>query len=167
MREYFRRKVFEPLMLLLKQGLSPQKLALSLALGFVIGHFPVYGTTTTICALVALGFRLNLPAIQLANYLALPTQLALIIPFIDLGSLLFGPKFTLSIEQFTAAFEKDWMGGLEKFAFAVVQGMIGWGIIAPFIVLLLYAILLVVLRKFSPKKDQQSNGQAVGNSEIN
>ncbi len=154
-------------MVFLKQGLSPQKLALSLALGFVIGHFPVYGTTTALCALVALAFRLNLPAIQLANYMALPTQIVLMIPFIDLGSRFFGPAFTLSLDQFTQTFEKDWAEGLAKFGYAVVQGMIGWGMIAPFIVLLLYALLMPLLNKIGHKLGQQSNEQPVEPTENN
>jgi hypothetical protein len=66
-------------------GISPQRLALTLALGFVVGCVPLFGFTTGICALVALAFRLNLPAIQAANYAAMPFQLALMVPFMKLG----------------------------------------------------------------------------------
>src|SRR4051794_16880553 len=66
-------------------GISPQRLALTLALGFVVGCFPVFGVTTGICALMAFVFRLNLPAIQAANYAAMPFQLALLVPFVKLG----------------------------------------------------------------------------------
>ena len=161
MRQFFISKVYEPLLQFLKQGTSPQKLALSLALGFVVGHFPVYGTTTTLCTLIALGFRLNLPALQLANYLALPTQIMLIVPFIDLGSVFYGPEFTLSLAQFTTAFEKDWWAGMQQFAYAVAQGMIGWAIVAPAVVLLLYAILMPLLQRISKKRLQQTDSSSV------
>jgi uncharacterized protein (DUF2062 family) len=70
----------------LRQGISPRRLALTLALGFVVGCIPVVGLPTALCAMLALAFRLNLPAIQAANYVAMPFQVALIIPLLRLGS---------------------------------------------------------------------------------
>ncbi|MGB7265336.1 MAG: DUF2062 domain-containing protein [Terracidiphilus sp.] len=69
----------------LSQGISPRRLALTLALGFAIGCIPVVGIPTVLCAALALALRLNFPAIQAANYVAMPLQLALIIPFMRLG----------------------------------------------------------------------------------
>ena len=70
----------------LLQGVSPQRLAFTLALGFAIGCFPLFGVTTGLCAIVAIVFRLNLPAIQAANYAAMPLQVVLIWPFVRLGA---------------------------------------------------------------------------------
>jgi uncharacterized protein (DUF2062 family) len=72
-------------------GISPRRLALTLALGFAIGCLPVMGIPTALCMVVALALRLNVPAIQAANYAAMPLQLALILPFIRMGGWLFGP----------------------------------------------------------------------------
>ncbi len=69
----------------LRQGISPQRLALTLALGFAIGCIPVLGIPTVLCAALALSLRLNMPAIQAANYLAMPLQLFLVVPFVRLG----------------------------------------------------------------------------------
>ena len=73
----------------LRQGISPRRLALTMALGFAIGCIPVLGVTTTLCVLVALALRLNLPVIQAANWAAAPLQLVLIVPFVRLGGRLF------------------------------------------------------------------------------
>jgi uncharacterized protein (DUF2062 family) len=73
----------------LRQGISPRRLAITLALGFAIGCIPVLGVPTVLCAALALGLRLNLPAIQAANYAAMPFQLALILPFVRLGERIF------------------------------------------------------------------------------
>jgi len=73
----------------LRQGIAPRRLALTLALGFAIGCIPVVGIPTLACAVLALGLRLNLPAIQAANYVAMPFQVALIYPFVRLGGWLF------------------------------------------------------------------------------
>ncbi|MGD0548488.1 MAG: DUF2062 domain-containing protein, partial [Terracidiphilus sp.] len=56
----------------LRQGISPRRLALTLALGFAIGCIPVVGIPTLVCAALALALRLNLPAIQAANYVVMP-----------------------------------------------------------------------------------------------
>jgi uncharacterized protein (DUF2062 family) len=69
----------------LHQGISPRRLALTLALGFAIGCIPVIGIPTVLCAAIAIVLRLNLPAIQAANYLAMPLQLILIVPFVRMG----------------------------------------------------------------------------------
>jgi uncharacterized protein (DUF2062 family) len=69
----------------LQKGISPRRLALTLALGFAIGCIPVVGIPTLLCAGLALALRLNQPAIQPANYVAMPLQLILIVPFVRMG----------------------------------------------------------------------------------
>lgn len=69
----------------LLDGLSPERLAITLALGFVLGFIPVIGLPTALCAILAASLRLNLPAIQVANYAAMPFQIALIVPFVRMG----------------------------------------------------------------------------------
>ena len=79
----------EKLMEWLQCGLAPRQLAFTLALGFAIGCIPLLGVTTAICALLALVLRLNMPAIQAANWVAMPLQMMLLIPFLRLGQWLF------------------------------------------------------------------------------
>lgn len=73
----------------LRQGISPRRLALTLALGFVVGCIPVVGLPTALCAVIAVAFRLNQPAIQAANYIAMPFQVALMVPLVRLGEKVF------------------------------------------------------------------------------
>jgi uncharacterized protein (DUF2062 family) len=77
-RGWIPRRLVAALLHLLRQGLSPQKLALGVSLGIGIGCFPVLGTTTLLRTLVAFIFRMNLPAIQAGNLLAWPLQLVLL-----------------------------------------------------------------------------------------
>jgi uncharacterized protein (DUF2062 family) len=101
---FFRRQIARPIVELLRQGVTPEKMALSLALGVALGVFPVLGTTTALCALVAFIWRLNLPAIQIVNYFVYPLQIALLIPFFRAGEKLFGrPHLPLSVTQILAA----------------------------------------------------------------
>jgi uncharacterized protein (DUF2062 family) len=74
------------LLRLLRDGMSPSKIALCVAAGGILGLFPVPGVTTLLCAAVAWGLRLNHAAIQAVNYAAYPLQLLLIGPFFALGS---------------------------------------------------------------------------------
>jgi hypothetical protein len=67
-------------------GLSPATIALILAVGLVLGVFPVYGCPTVLCVAAALALRLNLPAVQIINQLALPLQLALLVPLNRFGA---------------------------------------------------------------------------------
>jgi uncharacterized protein (DUF2062 family) len=64
--------IFLPIVDLLRQGITPEKIALSIALGAVLGIFPVLGSTTILCAAAAFVLRLNLSAIQIVNFLIYP-----------------------------------------------------------------------------------------------
>ena len=87
----------------LRQGISPRRLALTLALGFAVGCIPLVGVPTALCAVLAFAFRLNQPAIQAANYLAMPFQVALIVPLLRLGSKLFPIAVRTSTAPHTGA----------------------------------------------------------------
>lgn len=130
----------------LRQGISPRRLALTLALGFTIGCVPVLGVPTLLCAALALALGLNLPAIQAANYVAMPFQLALIAPFLRLGARFSafgmapasgaGPFLRLSALQIAAH-----MGGFAG------QAMLGWFLVAAPTALVLTAALTLVLQR--------------------
>jgi len=103
---WLRRRVWLPLIGLLKQGISPDRLALCVAIGIVVGNIPILGLSTALCALIALVFRLNLAAMQLVQVLMAPTQLLLIIPYVRLGEwILRAPHQPLSIAAGLALLE--------------------------------------------------------------
>lgn len=89
MRAWLRQKFWAPLLSLLKHGLSPSKLAFSVALGAWIALFPALGVTTLLALLAASIFRLNLVAVQIANYLCYPLQFLVLFPFFRAGEWLF------------------------------------------------------------------------------
>jgi uncharacterized protein (DUF2062 family) len=86
---FFQAHVISPLLHLLRVGASPRKLAWSLAVGAAIGINPVVGSTTLICLGIAVVFRLNLIASQIANHLLFPLQLALALVYLRAGEVLF------------------------------------------------------------------------------
>ena len=52
-RSFWRRRVVEPIAGQLKQGITPEKIALTIALGMALGIFPILGSTMLLCALAA------------------------------------------------------------------------------------------------------------------
>lgn len=88
-REFFRCKVLRPLLRQLRGGVSPNRLAWSLALGVVIGINPSVGVTTFLVILLAWTFGLNQIASQVGVHAMTPIHLLLFVPFIELGVHLF------------------------------------------------------------------------------
>jgi|SRR3954466_4623862 uncharacterized protein (DUF2062 family) len=131
---------------LLRQGVTPQKLALTVALGIGLGTFPILGATTLLCTAVAIMLRLNLPAIQTTNYCAYPLQLALIFPFARLGAkLLRATPVAFTPAQLPAVLHQEMFGTLRALAHATVHAVIGWAVVAPLATALIYFALLPLL----------------------
>ena len=145
---FFRRKIARPILELLRQGVTPEKMALSLALGVAIGVFPALGTTTALCALVAFIWRLNLPAIQTVNYFVYLIQLALIIPFFRAGETLFGaPHLPLSASQVVAMVRASVWGSIGFLWTTTWHAMVAWCLAAPVFVGVAYLLLVPILRR--------------------
>lgn len=149
MKESFiTRRLVRPILELLRQGVTPEKLALSLALGVVIGVFPALGWTTVLCAIAALVLRLNIPATQLINYFMYPVQLATIIPFFRLGEILFrAPHLPLSVAQIYTMAHADLWSAIKFLWTTNWHAMVVWLLIAPPVAALLYFALLPVFRR--------------------
>ncbi len=147
---FWRRRVLTPILSQLRCGITPEKVAMTVALGFVVGVFPLLGTTTLLCLLVAYVFRLNQPIIQLVNYFAYPLQLALLLVFYRAGETLFGrPHMELSISLLMDRFRVSPMQFLKDFGMIGVQGVVVWGLLAPVLVAIIYGLLLLPLRAMS------------------
>ena len=157
-RGFVYRRVVGPIVALLTQGITPEKIALSLAFGIVLGIFPVLGSTTILCAAAALIFRLNLPAIQLVNYLIYPLQLFFLLPFIRLGEMLFrAAPLQLSLAQMLAMARADLPHAVSTLWLAGVHAMSAWLLIGPPAILLLYFLLSRALRQVAASSGLRSN----------
>ncbi len=88
-RGFFRCRVVRPLLRLLRGGISPKRLAWSIAVGIVIGINPAIGITTVVVILIALLFRLNQVASQVGTHVVAPLQWLLFLPFMQAGVYLF------------------------------------------------------------------------------
>ncbi len=148
---FLKNRIITPLVDLLKQGITPEKLALSVALGFIIGIIPFMGVSTALCALLAIMFDLNVVSIQIINYVAYPLQLVLYIPFIKAGETIMGSSASgLTISGIKNLFNEGFLTAVNILWYANLQGMLVWLIITIPVTLLLYYIFLFVFRRVTP-----------------
>jgi uncharacterized protein (DUF2062 family) len=158
---FFYRRLVRPVLDLLRQGVTPEKIALSLTLGAALGVFPVLGSTTALCALAALVLRLNLPAIQIVNYFVYPLQIALLIPFFRLGERLFrAPHLPLSVSQIYAMIHANMWSAIRSLWTTTWHAIVVWCVVAPVFVAIGYGILAPALRRVL-RKQTSSAAEAV------
>ncbi|KAJ9566859.1 hypothetical protein OSB04_002825 [Centaurea solstitialis] len=89
---WLKKKVVEPSVEILSRGAEPKQLAFSTALGVTLGVFPIVGVTFFLCllAIAVLGTSVNAPAVMLANFVATPVELSLMVVFLRFGEYLTG-----------------------------------------------------------------------------
>src|SRR5512137_1881326 len=128
---FLRRRVLDPVMAQLRQGVTPRKLALSLALGVVVSVMPLFGVTAVVAVALGAILRLNLPAILAANYAAYPLQFLLFIPFFEAGAWITrGPPVPFSFAQIRAELEGGLGPTLARYAGANLRALLAWAILA-------------------------------------
>lgn len=150
-RSWLRRRLIDPLFDLLKTGLSPGQLALTVGLGVAFGLIPLFGVTTVLSAATALRLRLNVAAMQLAAHLMSVFQLALLLPMLRAGAGLMGhgaqvDGLTLkSIRQLIA--HEGWGPVARLLWRAELGALLIWAVAAVPLVALLYFGLRAVFRR--------------------
>ncbi len=144
----------DPLLDLLKQGLSPSQLALTIALGVAFGLVPVLGATTVLSTFVALRLRLNVAAMLLVSHLLSPVQLLLIIPLLRLGARLLikghGPELTL--EKLKYLFANDLVGAAQLLWQASLGALLIWALAMVPLGLLLFFGLRPLFRRIAARQ---------------
>lgn len=136
----------------LAQGITPEKIALSIALGISFGVFPVLGATTVLCAIAAVRLKLNQPIIQLVNWLVYPLQLALILVFVRIGEwITHAPAVNLSVPELVRSFHESPLKFLQEFGVSQLQGIVAWLFIAPVVTAILFFALVPPLKRLAPK----------------
>ena len=146
-RSFWQRRIVGPIVAQLRRGITPEKVALTIALGTVLGVFPILGSTMLLCALAAAMFRLNQPIIHLVNYIAYPLQLILIIPIYRAGETLFQREHVpLSIPLIFERFRADFWQFLLDFGLIAIHGIVVWCLLAPFAAISIYYATRPALR---------------------
>ncbi len=149
MKTWIYGKAISPFVELLRQGVSPEKIALTVALGISLGTVPVLGSTSLLCTLAALRLRLNLPAILAVNWLVYPLQIALLVPFLRAGAWLFrvnGPRLTVA--QIFGMIRASMWHTIMALWTATMHALVVWAIAGAIATAAVYLAVLVFLRLF-------------------
>ena len=108
-------------------------MALILAVGLVLGVFPMYGVPTVLCTAAALVLRVNIPAVQLINQIASPLQIILFFPL---------NRFGAHLLRGDVALPASW-----SLAGAARDAVIGWMCLCVPLGVVLYFVLAHALRR--------------------
>lgn len=138
-RGFFYRRLGRPLLDQLTQGVSPRALAFTLAVGGVLAIFPILGSTTLLCLVFGVLFRLNQPVLQALNYLLYPLQIALIPAFIRLGERLFlAPPVPIHPAAMVREFTQSPAEFFKLYGAAGLHGIAAWTLCAPLLALVIF-----------------------------
>lgn len=146
---FWRRRIVDPLIRLLRHGTSPEELARALAAGTVCSLFPFFGTTSALNLLVGWWQKLNQPVMQTVNQLLGPAQLAMIVVYVWLGEWIWGvdgPRFSVT-EMLTVFRDASWGDFLRHFGWAGIHAFTAWALTAPVIAGAVYVLLRPVIRR--------------------
>ncbi len=144
--------MLDPIVAQLTQGVTPDRIALTLALGFACGVFPFLGFTTALCAVVAAALRLNQPIIHVVNQLLWPVQLAGIPLFVALGQKLYGaPPVPVDPTEIARVFAESQREFWTRFGLMGLHALTAWLLVAPVLVTALHFGLRPGLRRLASK----------------
>jgi uncharacterized protein (DUF2062 family) len=148
-KDFFLRKLIEPIKVQIRQGATPHGMALTVACGISISIFPLLGTTMLLCLIAGIVLKLNQPVLHAVNYVLYPLQLILIPVFLKLGAELTGSTPIvfdpiLIIQEFSS----DIGLFFQKYGMAGLHGVLAWCIIAPIITWISYHIVLRTFKKW-------------------
>jgi uncharacterized protein (DUF2062 family) len=151
---FWQRRVTEPILVQLTQGITPEKIALTLAVGSACALFPVPATATVLCLIVGICLRLNQPLIQLVNALCAIPHLFIFYWLIRFGDFLCGvPQHRWTVSEFVlrprtrvdlwVILHSMWREHgiyLHIFGEAILHALIAWALISPFWIFAIYRL---------------------------
>ncbi|GLT77158.1 hypothetical protein SLA2020_487700 [Shorea laevis] len=148
---WFRKKIIDPLLYILRRGAEPKQLAFSAALGVTLGIFPICGVTVLLCgmAIAVLGSLCHSPTVMLANFVATPIELSLVVPFLRFGEKISGgPRFPLTSDALKKVVtgQASW-----EVVLSIAHALLGWLVAAPCILAVLYILFLPIFKFLVPK----------------
>ena len=143
----------DPLIALFVQGLTPDKVALTLGVGTACSLFPFLGFTSLLNLGVGLWLRLNQPLLQTFNQILGPLQLMLIVVYVRCGEWLWRvheSRFTLA-EMLRVFREASFGDFLRTFGWAGIHAFTAWALTAPALIATVYFSARPALRRLASK----------------
>jgi len=151
-RPLWKRYFLDPVLAQLTQGVTPDKIALTIAIGTGAGMFPIIGVTAALAIFAGIIFRLNQPILQLVAHSILPLHLASIYLCMRWGETLFGAHHAdlggvrALARHINHLFWTNQAQFWHDFGLLAFHAIIVWIILVPFWTLLMYFILRPMIR---------------------
>ncbi len=131
-------------------GDSVQRTAWTFGLGFAIGMFPLMGVPTLACVALAALLHFRQTPMQAGNWVALPLQIGLLIPFLRLGEKISGAeRFVFDPPALLRGFPNIPESTARAVVMAQWHMILGWAVVAPVAAIVGAAIAWAVLRRLS------------------
>ena len=147
-----KRKIVDPLLGFLKQGVSPSSLAWAVTAGVVFAYIPVFGIATVLCLLAIWLFKLNPAAVLLANQVAYPLQFVFFFPFLRSGEWLFGATpVPFSPSEIFAMAKANFWNVISLLWQSTLYGVVVWILISIPVALLLQFFLRMIFTSVSSR----------------
>jgi len=148
-RGFWRRRIGDPVISLLTQGITADKVSYTLALGTGLSLFPFLGFTSLLNLVAGLALRLNQPLLQTINQLLGPIQLLMIVVYIRVGEWIWGAeRLPFSIELLIQVFrDASFTEFLSRFGMAGVHAFTAWLVTLPVLVFSLNRLLRPIIRR--------------------
>jgi uncharacterized protein (DUF2062 family) len=154
---FWRRRLVDPLVQQLTQGVSPEKIALTIAVGTALALFPILGTTTALCTAAGVTLGLNQPIIQGLNLVCGFIWIPLLVAFVRLGDFVTRTASpSLALPTLFAAFRHHPWQFFHRYGLTAWHGVLGWAIFAVLWVPLAYFIARPLLRVASRRLHHHS-----------
>jgi len=155
-RKFWQRWLVDPVMKQLTQGVTPQKISLTIAVGSALALFPILGTTTWLCVLAGITLGLNQAIIQGVNALCTFAYFPLIVFFVRFGDSLAGtPPSSVNIPFMISLFTHHPGDFIRQFGVTALHAMLGWAVVAPVWIPLVYLVALKPLQAASRRVSRQ------------
>ena len=166
-KSWFRRKydnIKTQVKSLLLMGLTPNKLAIGITVGFIIGTFPIWGTHMIMGIFIAYIFRLNQVAVNIGVWVSFPAYLAGIAPCLRLGEWVFqapqldGKTFINILKEMITSWD-SFTNSLQQYGASLFHLHVGWLMaVIPICIPLFFIIQSIVKRiKLPTQKIEAEN----------
>jgi uncharacterized protein (DUF2062 family) len=155
---FWRRRLGEPVLVQLTQGVTPDQLAATFAVGAACALFPFLGFTSLLTLGVGIVLRMNQPILHTLNQLLGPLQLVLILAYVRAGECIWRDRENhFSVTDMLRTFQDVSFGEfLQRFGWAGIHAFTAWLVSVPLILAAVYYPLRPVLAKFAALRAPKS-----------
>ena len=151
---FWRRRVWQAIKTQLTQGVAPDQIAATIAVGTACGLFPIFGGTSIVTLAVGLVLRMNQPILQAVSQLLGILQIALILVYVRIGEVIWlSAEHHFTLKEMMREFrERSLSDFLQQFGWASVHALTAWALTSPLLVAAIYFAIRPVVRRAARRK---------------